>query len=155
MTAEMHYDKQTVERMKRVVKIILGPMFFAITLVAVNYWMHGDIHGLFGDSIEVSMRKDADRLNPTLPKMIDEVTRLDHVAAGPGNRFTYDYTLMSLEVTAIPPEKLNEFKAILFENVCSRLPEFRRNGTLVVYRYKSRSGDDIAEIQIPTVDCPK
>jgi hypothetical protein len=94
-------------------------------------------------------------MNATLPKMIDDVTRLDHVAAGPGNRFTYDYTLTAVDVTAIPPDRLNEFKSTITENVCSRLPEFRRNGTLVVYRYKSRNGDDIAEIQVPTVDCPK
>jgi len=141
--------------MKRIVGMILAAIAFAGAFIAVHYWMTGDTFGLFNDTVEVSMRKDADRMNATLPKMIDDVTRLDHVAAGPGNRFTYDYTLTAVDVTAIPPDRLNEFKSTITENVCSRLPEFRRNGTLVVYRYKSRNGDDIAEIQVPTVDCPK
>jgi hypothetical protein len=144
-----------VRQMKRIVGITLAALAFVGAFITVHYWMTADTFGLLNDTVEASIRRDADRVNATLPKMIDDVTRLDNVSAGPGNRFTYDYTLTNIEVTAIPPDKLNEFKATLFENVCSRLPEFRRNGTLVIYRYKSRQGDDLAEIQIPTADCPK
>lgn len=141
--------------MKRVIVAILGLVAAGVGAVAAHYWMTGDTYGLVNDSAQVRIRNEADRINPTLPKMVDQITRLDHVAAGPGNRITYDYTLMTAGPAAMSPDKIEQYRRTITDKACSTLAEFRRNGTLMIYRYKSQNGEDVAEIQVPTADCPK
>ena len=47
----------------------------------------------------ISTKSDLDRaaraINATVPKMVDETTRLDSASAGPGQRLTYNLTLVS------------------------------------------------------------
>ena len=47
------------------------------------------------ESIEQALRKMSDQVNKQMPKVIDRDTRLDNIVAGPGARFSYNYTITS------------------------------------------------------------
>ena len=151
-----------MNRNYKIIVAITGAVCVTGVIFGVHRWTNGGgheppavVHEFPRGTVEDAMRREADQINPSLPIMIVYDTRLDSVAAGPGNRFTYNYTLLTVDIGAIPPDKLKEFKASVFNSVCSTLAELRRNGTLVIYRYKMPKGDDTAEIEIPTVECPK
>jgi hypothetical protein len=141
--------------MNKIIGFILSLIGFAIAFILVHYWISGDSYGIFGDSFERTLQSDAIELNRTLPKIMGNGIRLDKVAAGPGNTILYNYTLMTDEIGIMSSDKLTEFKNTIHDEVCSKLLDLRRNGTLVSYRYKTAQGTEIAEIQIPTGDCGK
>jgi len=53
----------------------------------------------------LNTESDLDRavheINATVPKMVDEATRLDSASAGPGRRLTYNLTLISMKAQDI------------------------------------------------------
>jgi hypothetical protein len=141
--------------MNKIVACILSLIGFAIAFILVRYWISGDSYDIFGDSFERTLQRDAIEINLTLPRIMGNGIRLDKVTTGPGNTIIYNYTLITDEIGITSADKLTEFKSTIHDEVCSKLLDLRRNGTLVIYRYKTAQGTDIAEIQIPTRDCGK
>ncbi len=49
-------------------------------------------------NVEKILVEQANKINKTLPKMIDENTRLDSTKFGPGKFFVYNYTLIGIDL---------------------------------------------------------
>jgi hypothetical protein len=132
-------DPQMKEKFNRISKI-LGPVVLGCgILLAIGNW-----HSAEGD-----LDRAAREINATVPKMVDQTTRLDGVAAGPGRRLTYNLTLVSLKAQEID-------RAAWKQNV---VPSIRANtaqtkgmhallagGVTIVCRYTSSDGVLIDEI---------
>ena len=111
---------------------------------------------IFSGPDEESLARDAERLNRTLPEMVSEGIRLDKTSAGPGNSFTYIYTVVDDPMAeSIPGSggRLNELRLQLHERVCTMMPEYAENGTVVNYLLKDNSGAILARISVDPKDC--
>lgn len=102
----------------------------------------------------------ANTLNKTLPKFIDEQTRLDRVTAE-NYTLVYDFTLLPPEITAsnfklIENEFVNSVKPTLIKDRCtdSRLIITRKWNMKSAYQYFDRDGNLLTRITIdPDKDC--
>lgn len=106
--------------------------------------------------IESALVKMSEQLNKRMPMTIDKDTRLDNILAGPGRRFTYNYTL----VTATLPEIdrgyfVKTFQSNLKNGVCSHpdMQIFFRNGVTVGYSYRANDGGSVGKIDVTPRDC--
>jgi hypothetical protein len=103
---------------------------------------------------ERQLAEAARELNAQAPKMLDAGTRLDGGKAGPGNRFTYNYTLTQLRSTDINPAEwqrsvVPQLKTKMKSGVLA--PMFKR-GTTVVYRHSGSDGVLVSEIEMSPTD---
>jgi hypothetical protein len=151
--------------MKKILSI-LG--IIAIVIVAS---LCGQIGKLIGDATfspskatpqEVEARlievftKTANQLNPKLPMMIDQVTRLDRISIGPGPRAVYHYTF--------PQQSSRDFDARQLQtalwtevvrNVCANadMKKSLQYGGIYVYVYCGSDGIEITRFEIDRKDC--
>jgi hypothetical protein len=96
----------------------------------------------------------ASQLNAKLPMQVDQYTRLDSTAPGPGRRFTYMYTLSGFPegvtpsdaAAALRPSLVNAYKTI------PQMAIFRDNGVEMHYIYRDTSGKYVAEIVVSPKD---
>jgi ABC-type transport system substrate-binding protein len=108
------------------------------------------------EPLSFALGRDAAALNATLPEMVSQGVRLDKASAGPGNAFSYVYTIVDDAAAAKilgDPKELESLKTQLRERVCTIMPEYRDNGTVVTYTLKNGSGVSIADIAIDPADC--
>jgi len=108
------------------------------------------------DPLEAQLEAEAAALNATLPEMVSENVRLDKTAAGPGNAFTYLYTLTddaSAQEIAANPVRGDELRAQLTERVCTMMPEMKKRGTFVTYSFRNNQGAAVADVKIRAKDC--
>jgi hypothetical protein len=103
---------------------------------------------------ERQLAEAARELNAQAPRMLDAGTRLDGGKAGPGNRFTYNYTLTQLRSTDIDPAEwqrnvVPQIKTKMRNGVLA--PMFKR-GTTVVYRHSGSDGVLVSEIEMSPTD---
>ena len=103
---------------------------------------------------ERQLAEAARELNAQAPRMLDAGTRLDGGKAGPGNRFTYNYTLTQLRSTDIDPAEwqrsvVPQLKTKMKSGVLA--PMFKR-GTTVVYRHSGSDGVLVSEIEMSPMD---
>jgi len=93
-------------------------------------------------------------MNKKLPTMFDAETRLDKVAASPG-QFTYFFSLPNLTKDNLD---LSILQNRLRENVTSnyrtnyQLEVDRQNNILMKYQYKDKNGDFLFEIAVSPKD---
>ncbi|HYA81800.1 MAG TPA: hypothetical protein VED87_12825 [Methylocystis sp.] len=108
------------------------------------------------DPVEAVLEAEAATLNATLPEMVSENVRLDKTAAGPGNAFTYLYTLTddaSAKEIASNPVRGDELKTQLTERVCTMMPEMKKRGTFVTYSFRNNQGGAVADVKIKAKEC--
>jgi hypothetical protein len=107
-------------------------------------------------AISLALEREADELNATLPEQVSENVRLDKATTGPGNAFTYVYTVVD-DAAAQDFRRnyveLNKLKQQLKERVCTMMPEYRNRGTVVGYSLRDNSGKSIAEISVDPREC--
>ncbi|HEU5047177.1 MAG TPA: hypothetical protein VFT64_04960 [Rickettsiales bacterium] len=130
--------------MQRNLKNIAWFVGFAIAFAAVRYGQAGP---------DPLLQKAADKIMPDLPRQIDIVTRLDSVSAGPDNRFTYNYTLLSPEGEKLIQNNQDMRKAEMLTKACDAMPDFRRLGTTLDYNYKNAAGNKLTTLEISLKDC--
>jgi hypothetical protein len=121
-----------------------------------RYVVTGEYFGLNKEPFSVAMEREAARLNATLPEMVSSSVRLDKAAAGPGNSFNYRYTIVDADAAKNIVENANErdkLKAQLQERVCTVMPAYRKNGTIVNYSLRDIEGATIADISIDPKNC--
>ena len=96
----------------------------------------------------------ASDLNAKLPMQVDQYTRLDSTAPGPGRRFTYMYTLSGLPAgvaaadaaAVLRPSLVNAYKTT------PQMAVFRDNGVEMHYVYRDNAGKYVTEIVISPKD---
>lgn len=116
------------------------------------------VHALWGgffDSPALSKREKElftaeRRINSMVPQMLGDDTRLDGAKAGPGNRITYIYTLVSVKASEVDPSVWRNKTAAIRQNM-KQTPATRsmfESGTTVVFRYRGIDGGLIGEVQL-------
>lgn len=86
-------------------------------------------------------------INKDLPKMIDDITRLDHIKASKYN-YTYHYTIIDYNITGLYFKML---KLKVTNNVCNQYKYDIEKGTTYTYQYSTNNG--YKEFEINTVEC--
>jgi len=133
------------------IALALAVIFLAARRYGAQYFSEP-----FDEPLSFALGRDAAALNATLPEMVSQGVRLDKAGAGPGNAFNYVYTIVDDAAAAKllgDPKELESLKAQLRERVCTVMPEYRDNGTVVTYSLKNNAGASIAEIGIDPGDC--
>ena len=105
------------------------------------------VKSLMGDDAALTVDKmllqAANETNKTLPMMVDRDTRLDATVAGPGNRFTYSYTLVNYSKQNVDIPSLKKYlQPRLLANYKShdQMKSFRENHVDLNYEYKDKDG---------------
>ena len=141
---------------RSVIKNIAGVAAFTGVFLLARYYATGDFIEFGGEPFSATMERDAARINATLPEMVSEGVRLDKAAAGPGNAFNYIYTVVDdgdARKIAGDKRELDKLKAQLRERVCTVMPAYRENETIVTYSLRDNAGGPVAEISINPKDC--
>lgn len=139
--------------MQKAIALIIA---FAVIFVLGRYYMTGNFFGLHKEPFSVTMEREAAALNATLPEMVSDSVRLDKATAGPGNSFSYIYTIVDADAAKNMVGnvvELNKLRTQLQERVCTVMPAYRENGTIVNYSLKDVAGAAIADISIDPRDC--
>lgn len=106
--------------------------------------------------IEGVLRQMTDQLNTKMPMSVDRDTRLDNILAGPGARFTYNYTIVSAPFRDIDRQHfMNYLQIHIKAGVCSNpdMQIFFKNKVVVGYSYRASDGLFIAKLDISPKDC--
>jgi len=106
-------------------------------------------------SIETELRSTSQQMNRGCPVMVDKETRLDNTAGGPGNMFTYSFTLVNYGVEEINVSALRETMRPHLVNMIRSNPAmnlFRRNGVTIVYKYRDKQGRPVMDIALRPQD---
>lgn len=88
--------------------------------------------------------------------MVDNVTRLDSVKAGPDAQITYFYTLPNYTSTEVSSQWLaTDGKTKVTKGVCSdtELQPILASGAKLMYVYKGKDGIYINQFQVTQSDC--
>ena len=136
------------------VKKTAGWLVVVVSAVAM-FWVAQILH----DKISVSSTRQlvqlSNQLNAGLPKQVDQETRLDTTLPGPGNRFTYLYTLVNVSSTnferaefegRMKPMLLNAYKTH------QMMQGFRKAQVELHYSYRDRDGNEVATIVVSPKD---
>ena len=110
------------------------------------------------EDILSNLNQNSDLLNKTLPELVSEGVRLDTTIVGPGNSFNYFYTIVDDQTLdgMIKNENNNQYLSKqLFERVCTMMPDYRDNGTIVNYFLNNNAGRVIIKISVEPKDCIK
>lgn len=94
--------------------------------------------------------------NKSLPRMVDNVTRLDSVKANPGAQITYFYTLPQYASTEVSSQWVaTEGKLKVAKGVCTdaNLQPILASGATLMYVYKGNDGIYINQFQVTQDDC--
>lgn len=103
----------------------------------------------------------ANGVNASVPRMIDNITRLDGARAGPGPLFTYEYTLTNMRVSPLAPSALamlrRRLSAHVRRAVCrgNALQPMLLLGVTVRFDYHDRDGRELAMASVSRADCGK
>jgi hypothetical protein len=116
-------------------------------------------HALTGSNPDASfdrvMMKEADELNKTLPMMLDKETRLNTTMAGPGNRFTYAFTVVNYTKEQLDSAR---FVALVRPGIVAtyksndKMRLMRERGTELHYQYSDKNGVFLTDIVVSPRD---
>lgn len=123
-----------------------------LLLLAVVGWINSNS----GNSSRDVLSHSVERLNTTLPKMIDHVTRLEDVRLGTGNVVIYDYTITNLSSTNADKHRANGvLRELLIKRLCVNrfVAAWINNGWSFDYRYDGNDRKLIAEVKLRKSDC--
>ncbi|WP_035051989.1 hypothetical protein [Andreprevotia chitinilytica] len=130
-----------------IIKVVVFVAAAAIGAKAVQYVM--------APNVNKELAKAAEKMNQDLPKMVDPVTRLNHVDTG-DKSIQYNYTLTDPALADIDKSKLLDLaRPKLLEAYCKSpsMQPFLKNNVTATYSYKNASGGDILSIRITAADC--
>jgi hypothetical protein len=107
-------------------------------------------------AISLALEREAAELNATLPEQVSETMRLDEATTGPGNAFTYHYTIVDADAAKELQRnfvKLDELKRQLEQRVCTMMPDYRVRKTVVGYMLRDEAGVALADISVNPQEC--
>lgn len=113
------------------------------------------IPSVLGATMEGQLAGVMQKINATLPQMVDEQTRLDTTASGPGASFTYFYTLVNYASTQGNRQKIQEAIASLIkQRACaSAKKNLLRSGVTMHYVYRTNDSMELTRFSIAPEDC--
>lgn len=128
--------------------IIVFVMAFVIAFVLAfvvsrNYF--GD-HNTDAELIEI-----VKEMNKQTPMRVDEMTRLDSVAASGSSGIVYYYTLPDTEISEINADTINKYvRPVILDNVKNNpgLEPLRKKKVTMDYRYYDKKGEFIEEVSV-------
>lgn len=110
-------------------------------------------------NVDAEILEMANQQNKKLPIMVNGYTRLDTVIPGPGTKFTYTYTILTLsskDVNEASKQRFNaEMQPFLKNQVCSH-PDYKAlisNKVIVGFYYRTVDGASISRIEISPNNC--
>ena len=133
-------SKKKQQSSKMVVNWGLG----ALTLVVALFSLAAS-QGLFTDK-QRAIEAEAVRVNKTLPKQIDEITRMDRMEVGPNRTVTLVFTL-SKELSADEKKALRETVTLLVRSQ-PFIAQIRQDGVSLRVRYRNSAGKTILEFAV-------
>ena len=107
------------------------------------------------DSFDKELMKTAEEINKNCPIMLDKHTRLDNTLAGPGKRFTYNYTLVNFGTDDLDKDKfISLMKPKILNNVMTNkdMEGVRNKDVEIVYVYRSKDNKEVARIVVSPSD---
>ena len=107
-------------------------------------------------ALEETIRQASNQLNSRLPMMVDKDTRLESTMPGPGKKWTYLYTLVSMRSTEVTQQQIKDVLGPTIKNgVCTskEMQVFVKNGVQIVYRYRGSDGAIIGDVTVNSSDC--
>lgn len=107
-------------------------------------------------AIETQLRASADAVTRSAPQWPDPETRLDGAYAGPGLRFTYQYTLPKLRADQVDPGAVAARLAPgIRETACksSEFKPFLDHDVTVTFEYRGGDGRDIGAVEVTRASC--
>ncbi len=125
-----------------------------IVFAALGYWLAQQFLG-GKPAFDKQLMAVANEINQNCPIMVDSDTRLDNAIGGPGNRFTYNYTLVNFSADQIDLEHfINALRPTILNTVKTNpdMQAFRDNKVTLVYSYKDKDGIFLTNIKIPPED---
>lgn len=145
--------------MKISVDLLIKIASFAVIL-AIAYFagsrLKVDTPPVDQESVIASLERDAENLNKTLPEIVSEGVRLDATEAGPGNLFTYIYTVIDDQAAKEMFANEKNIKALtaqLKNRVCVMMEDYKKNNTTVNYLFKNDLSEIIYKIAIDPKEC--
>ena len=108
-------------------------------------------------AIEEALRQASNQFNRSLPMMVDKYTRLESTMTGPGKKWTYLYTLVSMNSSDVSQHQIQDALGANIRNgVCTnkKTQAFVKDGVQVVYRYRGGDGGIIGDVVVNPQDCP-
>lgn len=145
--------------MKISVDLLIKIASFAVIL-AIAYFagsrLKVDTPPVDQESVIESLERDAENLNKTLPEIVSEGVRLDATEAGPGNFFTYIYTVIDDQAAKEMFANEKNIKALtaqLKNRVCVMMEDYKKNKTTVNYLFKNDQSEIIYKITIDPKEC--
>ena len=107
-------------------------------------------------AIEEVLRQSSNKVNSSLPMMVDKGTRLDSTLPGPGKKITYLYTTLSMQSSEVTQQRLQQRLGVRIRNsVCTSkdMKVFLDNGVQIVYRYRGSDGGIIGDVTVNPGEC--
>lgn len=107
-------------------------------------------------TVDEALVKVVDQINKQLPRTVDSDTRWDATEAGPGRRFTYQYTIVAARAAEVDAAWFYQnMSSNLRNSVCTNqdMSVFFKNGVTVVYSYRGRDSRHITKIELSPQNC--
>jgi hypothetical protein len=124
------------------VAVILNAISFA-----ANFWMTSDT--------EYALNEEIRMMNKSLPTMVDNDTRLDHVSIQENNMF-YNYTLTNWLVADLDLERFNSIiQPKLKMNACEteETKSLLEEGRSISYVYRDKDSSPVSKVTVTISDC--
>lgn len=107
-------------------------------------------------AIEQRLQNVSNQLNKSLPRTLDEHTRQDTTAAGPGRRLTNFYTLTKIVPGSIKGDALRKMiQPTIVAGFCTdpMMIYYRSNDVTITYAYRDASGTFVTRFDVSMNDC--
>lgn len=106
----------------------------------------------FGDNnTDTELIEIVKEMNKQTPMRVDEMTRLDSVAASGSSGIVYYYTLPDTEISEINADTINKYvRPVILDNVKNNpgLEPLRKKKVTMDYRYYDKKGEFIEEVSV-------